>query len=380
LIGIILPFPDASQSKKGTYKQEVKPLIVIEDANAPSLSYDGHRIAVGPEVGVTEVYDVIAQKKINTFNVSNSNSHVISTDGKKILIFGSEITGYIGNNYTSREIYSIFEVDSGKLIRQDESKVIRNGTWFSSLVVYSRGRFLSKNITADLSLIAITPPSPKSYENPDPKHPAVILGNLEEYRLVREFTTDGFASGDFWNREAMTPDGRLIVGTRYNVKQSKRDQTVIWDAQTGKVIFSLPFTSYWFSLSDNGQRLVTKRERNSDKELITELWDVSTGKKLFQLKATFKNKKIRVNGGALSPDGKLLATTGTSYVMLWNAENGKLITAVQQVSYGDEDNVVDSVCFSGDGNTLAVSNSSEIVTVWSVKELLGSKYVVPQNN
>ena len=85
---LLLSFPFFSFGNSVTHSAtKTKPLIIIEDANRPSLSYDGKRVVAGPEIGLSEVYDVDTGKKLGIFRVKGSESEIISPDGKRIRIF-----------------------------------------------------------------------------------------------------------------------------------------------------------------------------------------------------------------------------------------------------------------------------------------------------
>lgn len=132
-----------------------------------------------------------------------------------------------------------------------------------------------------------------------------------------------------------------------------------------KVVFSQPFNSHWLSLADDGKTLVTRESGDYGK---IKTWDVLTGKQIATITLTAKGRKILASNGVVSPDGKILVTTRNADFYLWDTTTGKFITAVQQdhISKGN----VKSAASSGNGKVLAIGSDTEVVTVWSVDEIL----------
>ncbi len=332
--------------------QKVKPLIVIKDANVPNLSYDGSRITVGPEIGIDEVYDVNSGKKLGTFREYDSEAAVLSIDGKRIRIFG-------------HGIHSVYDVDSGKKISQGEVSIINDGKHIGDMMVLNHAGLATKNITSDLRFVADVV-GPENHGNPDPTHPAVLLGNLEDNSLVGEFRTDdGFNFGDYWDQVAMTPNGKFVAATRRNRQNNKRDRTVIWHADSGKIALSLPYYTSWFAMSNDGSTIVARDSADDGK---TTCWDILTGKLVSTLTENVKGRTIRITAGYISPDGKILTTSGMGDIIFWNTGTGKFLTAQRQDDISDSS--VKAATFSGDGKRIAIATDTEIVTVWSVGEIL----------
>ena len=98
-------------------------------------------------------------------------------------------------------------------------------------------------------------------------------------------------------RVAFNPDGKRLAS-------ASGDSTVkVWDAQTGKVIHSLPALpktknrqNFSVAFSPDGKRLASEF---GDKKV--KVWDAQTGEALLSLEGSFER-------GAFSPDGKRLAS------------------------------------------------------------------------
>lgn len=331
---------------------KVKPLIVIKDANRPGLSFDGKRVNEGPEIGLTEVYDVDTGKKLGTYKVKDSESEALSADGKRVRIFGK------GRHIT-------YDIDSGEIVSQGSIELTRDGVPFGSVQILGDGGMTTKNISSDLSLVGFYF-LPRPYSIAGAEFPELILGNLENNTLVRQFrTVDSYIPGDEWEHIAMTPDAKVIAASRNNIKDTKRRKAVIWNAETGEVVLEIPNCKIQ-SLSDDGKRIAVQ---NFDDSSLVEFWDIPSGKMIAQLSPVANGRTIPVNRSMLSPDGKLFVTTRGDNFYFWSAETGRFIVSQKQddvTSGGDSE----SIAFSGDGKRIAIGSDNEVVTVWAVEDIL----------
>lgn len=339
-----------SQNIKGNKK--IKPIIVLEDLNRPSLNYDGTRVAAIPEIGLSEVFDVYTGKLLGSYKVEDSNTAIISPDGKRVRIFD-------GKNQTT------FEVETGKMLSQSKTDVYKDGKFIQYFNVISAGGITYRNYTSDLSIVAA--PYPTFTKENKPDQPTILVGNIDNHTLICElYIEDGYVKRDTWSDTLMTPDGKFVASSRFNYNDQTRNRTVVWDVEKRKVIFSLPFSINWLSMSADGKRLVTRDDKEGGK---IEIWNVMTGEKISTLTGTIRGQKVQTgNHGVISPDGKLLVTSRAEEIMIWDTETGRFLASQDQSKYSGS--LVRSPTFSGDGKRLAVGSDTEVVTVWSVDEIL----------
>jgi WD40 repeat protein/transcriptional regulator with XRE-family HTH domain/energy-coupling factor transporter ATP-binding protein EcfA2 len=136
----------------------------------------------------------------------------------------------------------------------------------------------------------------------------------------------------------------------------------VWDAETGKVIFTFDHTneveSVVFSL--DGKIIATA---GADKTV--NLWDAFTGKKIFSLTG-HTDTILQI---VFSPDGTRLATASRDgSAKVWDAVSGKELFTV----WGHHGTVF-SVAFSPDSKTVATASADKTAKVWDAltgKELL----------
>jgi WD40 repeat protein len=99
------------------------------------------------------------------------------------------------------------------------------------------------------------------------------------------------------------------------------------------------------------------------------LWDAKTGEQLGTLEhfATAEVKAI-----AFSPDGKLLATSGTDFWYIWDVEKREQLFRGKTLPYG--------LAFSPDGTTLATANNDSTIELWDVATGKEKLHIDVKNN
>ncbi len=328
----------------------VRPISIFRDANGPFLSFDGSRVSVGPEIGRTEIFDVDTGKKLAHFLDERSDVSLLSPDGKIVKIFG-------------KGIHTSYEIDTGKKLSSASVLMYQAGEKVGGMNVYNRGGSNTRNITSDLKLVANRFIA-KGEDRAKKDRPVVVLGRLDNNSFVRAFqASDESLIGDVWHDVTITSDGRFVAATRNNVENPSRNRTEVWNAANGRSVLSLPFNSPWISLSDDGMRICLESDE------LVQCWNVATGKLISTLIQTVQGRNISVLDGVLSPDGSLLVTTGNNEVFFWNADTGKLVASQNQSQHSGT--FAKAVVFSGDGKRIAVGTNTEVVTVWSIDEILG---------
>jgi hypothetical protein len=388
------PAPPAPGDIPLATNRGAKPVLTLNDANHPSVSADGRRVAVTPEIGVTEVYDVATGRRLRAFRLEGSFGHAISADGARLVIFADTPLPDEGRYTKSKREALFYEIDSGRELARASAELSLGGEFASSLSVYAGSGQGTENISSDLRLVAA--PVYKRQQDPPPGTPGVVLGDLEKQSLVRGFG-EFEEWDDDWSQVSLTPAARAVAATRHNIKNAGRNVTAVWDAQSGRELVRLPFKSVWLALSADGRRLVTSRDdsatggsavlsvdsqgrpraraageaQGGDRPSggqITEVWDVASGRRLAEVGAALGGKRPPLARGTLSPDGRLLATASGGHVLVWDAASGRL-SATQPHGRGSDAARVKTVAFSADGQFLVTSGFDENVKVWRVADL-----------
>lgn len=181
---------------------------------------------------------------------------------------------------------------------------------------------------------------------------------------------------------AISRDGRILasVGRQFDVdekgKKIRQGTISLWTLDTGKHIRTMKgnrdFTSVVF-LPDGKTLVLGQKSEDfgakNDPETIT-LWDVETGQK----KASLKTESVIVHSVAVSPDGNLLASGGSSFPGPMGEFIGELIvwdikTQKTRAKLLGHNSSITGVCFSPDGKILASSSTDDTVMLWNLSSL-----------
>jgi WD40 repeat protein/transcriptional regulator with XRE-family HTH domain len=151
---------------------------------------------------------------------------------------------------------------------------------------------------------------------------------------------------------AFSPDGKRLATT------GEGNTIAIWDAVSGKKVLSVPgHTAPVVQTVFNpaGTQLATVSENNEDG---IKVWDANTGKDLFTLQ-----EENPIFGLAFSPDGQQLAAVGPGGAAdVWDIASRQQILSL--VGHG---RTVFSVVFTPDGSRLATSSADGSVKLWDAK-------------
>ncbi len=137
-----------------------------------------------------------------------------------------------------------------------------------------------------------------------------------------------------------SPDGRTLTAAGFHMDKL----VALWDVNSGKRLRTFTGQTEWeadaTALSPNGKLLASTA---TDKQIL--VWELATGKLLHQ----WKDQPFRVAALAISPDSAMLAAAGgDKLIRLLDVQTGQLIRALQ----GHSDWIC-AVAFSPDGQTIA---------------------------
>jgi len=162
----------------------------------------------------------------------------------------------------------------------------------------------------------------------------VRLYDASTGRLIRVIGETGDRSVVF------SPDGKLLTAAGFHM-----DKLVsLWDVATGKRLQTFTGQTEWeadaTAISPDGKLLASTA---TDKQIL--VWEIATG----ELRLQLKDQPFRIAALAFSPDSALLASGGgDKMVHLWDASTGKLKRSLA----GHRDWIC-TLAFSPDGKSIA---------------------------
>jgi WD40 repeat protein/serine/threonine protein kinase len=150
-----------------------------------------------------------------------------------------------------------------------------------------------------------------------------------------------------------SPDGRLLAagGEPYG----KSGEVKVWDAASGRERLSLKHADRVGALvfSSDGRRLATALLEAKK----VKVWDLDSGKE----RLTLKGHRYAVFSLAFSADGRRLASGGIDNTLkIWGAENGQELLSLSGHSAS-----IHSLAFSPDGKCLGSGDNDGMVRVWA---------------
>lgn len=162
---------------------------------------------------------------------------------------------------------------------------------------------------------------------------------------------------------AFSPDGKRILTGSYD------NRAIVWDAQNGREILSLPglkYSIFSVAFSPDGNRIATG-ERDYGDRCSACIWNAATGQKIL----TIKGHSTSINSIAFSSDGnQLLTANATPFdviqniredntASLWDATTGHETLVLKAHHYE-----INSAVFSPDGKHILTNSEEGTAKVW----------------
>jgi RNA polymerase sigma factor (sigma-70 family) len=323
-----------------------------DSLQALACSPDGKRLAVEPwPPGTVRLYDATTGAELHRFRPAKQWAHpmAFSPDGKLLVTSGSEGSIRFWDAATAKEVGRIKADDRmvNGLTFSPDGKALATGGWDGTRLWDIQRRALLRFIPqqAGTSALAFSPDGRRLASDGD-----WCSIRLWDVATGKEQVT---AAGPPTTVELVhfLPDGKTLLTTGGG-------QFRFWEASTGREIRCLDRPGEWNlgALSPDGKILASLHGY----DWHIHLWDVVSGRELRRL----TDQKYFLS--AFSPDGRILATTGwPKGIQLWDVASGKELRRIEgQGAPGQP-------AFSPDGRRLVTSDRNATgmdftVRMWDV--------------
>ena len=154
-------------------------------------------------------------------------------------------------------------------------------------------------------------------------------------------------------------DSRKFVTISFKVGFASvtfKKDTPVWDARSGKLLYSLENSQSASAFFSPDGRLVATDNRE-DKTIMAQIWNAETGALIAKIPR--QKDEDRALQFVWSPDGKYLVAPTPQSVKIWNAKG----EAVQTL-----ENAVFPARFSANGKLLATGGKNDVGYVWQIAE------------
>ncbi|UPU34662.1 caspase family protein [Geomonas paludis] len=381
-----------------------------------AFSPDGRTVLSGSRDNTLKLWDVPSGREVQTFagHVNPVSCVAFSPDGKTVVSGSWDNTLKLWDVATGQQlrIFTGHEDWVTSVAFSPDGKVIVSGSQDKRLKHWdaSTGRELrSILLEEEVKQVAFSPDGMTLVSANAQSQEKIAPLKLWEAATGRELRTLAVLRDCEVMNAAFSPDGKSVLSGCY------QGQIKLWGADSGQEIRT--FAGYGGGVksaaySRDGKSVVVGSERSGGTGL--KLWDLATGQQLrsftghvntvtsvsfypdssaivsagsddriksWDIATGMELRNIEISGhnssslrgAALSPDGRVLASTGRSYanaatngshIKLWDAATGdELHTLTGHGQYGDD---FVSVAFSPDGLTLASGSNDKTIELWDV--------------
>jgi WD40 repeat protein len=263
--------------------------------------------AVGGRLGIVPV----------CLALSKDGKTLAASDRSRLMLFDT------GSGAEHREMAYLFDDHVQALAFSPDGLTLASGGERGRITLWDvarrTARIAAHGHAHPLTSVAVSPDG-KTIATTSFGEPALLWDRAtsKPLRQLKQETARGVVFTYVWCA-AFSPDGRTVALSH------QRDGITLWDAMTGRLRRHIP--------EKNNDRIVSVAFSPDGKWLASEsidqphasLWDTSTG----ELKRTFARgtKRFEDSGTsvAISPDSRLMASTATNGLNVWELGSGKLV-------------------------------------------------------
>jgi WD40 repeat protein/DNA-binding SARP family transcriptional activator len=324
-----------------------------------AYSPDGTRIVTASEDSTVKVWDASTGREVFTFSGHTNfvTAVAFSPDGKRAASVGYDQKIFVWDAQTGKVLFNL--IGHGDSIADvafspDGKRLVTVGYDHTAKVWDLKPTQELRTLDTGLRLWGFGVSS--NGKRLATAHPGVAVNIWDTATNKLLFTVPGMKSGSqALNDIAISPDGSRVV-------RANDDMTgQVWDLAAGTPLLELighQVSLVRVAYSPDGRRIATTSDFTASHGGTAKIWDAVTGKEIFSLP---EPENIGVYAVAFSPDGNLIATGTAKTVTLWDAHTGKL-----NYTLNAHKNVVFALAFSPDSKRLVTGGREGDAKVWDV--------------
>src|SRR5258708_2705701 len=324
-----------------------------ESGTRASFSQDGKMLATANSGGLIKLWSVRDRRTIRSFPSELVLSLAISPDGR-LLAWGTD-PGLLGLWDLAKENPTVTRKGTGKIgsvAFSPDSRLLATANQSHDIALWGlpQGQMLRTLVGHGKEVPAVASSHDGRSLASGGLDDAVMLWDTSGKRPGDTLTNVSLPDFDRAELPVFSPDGRNLAAAMPG------SGVLLWEAATGHIQARPNIAGFPVAFSPSGESLFTRDEPFT----LVRQWDLSTQSLLAS--TTIATPRDRIYDSAVSPDGKLIATSHNRTVILNDFSTGNLLCQLPVK--------VPARClrFSADSMVLGTGHYDQTARLWDVKK------------